>query len=179
VAIEYCRDFKVAVQAGGAQGVWPKELAKRFRTVYTFEPEPTNFQCLCHNCPEKNIIKMQAALGPNHSFPMELEFGKHGRRNMGAIKVSPAKDGPYPVINVDSLNLHACDFLQLDIEGMEPHAILGAQATIEECRPVIMVEDKGLSEEFGHLEGWAESWIPDMGYRLEKRLHRDIIFVPE
>lgn len=42
---------------------------------------------------------------------------------------------------LDSLKLEACDFLKLDIEGMEREAILGARKTIERFKPVLYVEN--------------------------------------
>jgi hypothetical protein len=62
----YCKGFKVAVQAGGNCGVWPAALSKRFEFVYTFEPDPVNFRCLCANAPYENVYKFNAALGKFH-----------------------------------------------------------------------------------------------------------------
>ncbi len=46
----HVRKFEVAVQAGGNCGLWPRELGQKFETVYTFEPDPVNFRCLCTTC---------------------------------------------------------------------------------------------------------------------------------
>jgi hypothetical protein len=49
--LEYCPNRRVAIQAGGACGVWPWRLAQEFETVITFEPDWVNFQCLSVNAP--------------------------------------------------------------------------------------------------------------------------------
>ncbi len=66
VAYKHCSKFDVAIQAGGNCGVWPKAMGEKFELVYTFEPDPMNFRCLCANAPAENIYKFNAALGPDN-----------------------------------------------------------------------------------------------------------------
>ena len=47
-ALNYTKQNKVCIQAGGNVGVWPKKLSTIFDVVYTFEPDPENFNCLAH-----------------------------------------------------------------------------------------------------------------------------------
>lgn len=161
----------VAIQAGGAQGVWANHLCTRFDIIYTFEPEPTNFACLCQNCEALNVIKMHAALGERRGT-IGMEYPE-GDRNMGACRIAP--NGAIPIMRIDDLCLSRCDFIQLDIEGMEPLAIEGARETIQRCRPVLMIEDKGLSEHYGHPRAWTDK-LP--GYKVVARPNRDVILVP-
>ncbi len=176
LALKHVAQFDVAVQAGGNCGVWPKRLGREFRTVYTFEPEPRNFYCLAHNCPEENIIKLQAAVGAYEESPMGIDFPA-GERNLGAARMW--EEGQYPVIAIDQLHLELCDLIQLDVEGYEPIAIMGAFRTIKRCRPVIMVEDKGLSDAYGYPKGWSENypWLSDLGYRVAEKAIRDVVLV--
>ena len=48
--------------------------------------------------------------------------------------------GHVPTIVIDSLNLTGCDLIQLDIEGYEYKALLGAKNTIQKYKPVLCVE---------------------------------------
>lgn len=171
IALRWCLGMGVVVQAGGAQGVWPKHLAALFDTVYTFEPEPLNFECLAYNCPEAHIHKFQAALGDRRK-PVSLTYPE-GVRNMGAVAVKG--DGDIPVIRIDDLALNRCDFIQLDIEGYEPEALKGATATISRFSPVVMVEDKGLSTRYGYKSGWSAAFLE--GYEVKGTINRDVLLV--
>lgn len=164
----------VVVQAGGNCGVWPKHLAKSFKMVYTFEAEPTNYECLVSNCNESNITTFWGALGASGTDSVGME-APEGDRNMGACRV----DGPgmIPCYRIDSLPLRACDFIQLDVEGYEYQVLLGAHSIIERFHPVIMVEDKGLSEKYHQPNGWSQQYMSKLGYVVAERLNRDIVYV--
>lgn len=171
--LPHCRGFDVAVQAGGNCGIWPHDLARKFRVVYTFEPDPVNFRCLCANVPNENVYKFNAALGAEHR-----QVGLALRPdNIGAHCV----DGPgdIPTLRIDDLGLHSCDLIYLDVEGYEIHALVGAQETIARTRPTVVVEDKGLTEKYGIAEGEAVAFLANrFGYKVKTKLHRDIVLVP-
>jgi hypothetical protein len=48
---------------------------------------------------------------------------------------------PVPVVTIDGLDLRACQFMKLDVEGMETEALRGAAKTIRRCRPFLYVEN--------------------------------------
>lgn len=164
----------IAVQAGGHWGVWAKFLAERFSMVYTFEPEHQAFHILEQNCFLcDNIIKMQACLGMGRG-PVGLNVGG---RNGGSSKVEGS--GEIPIVALDTLNLPELDLLYLDIEGFEPFALEGAQHTILRCKPVIALEMKGLSLNYGVSEDSILKGLDDLGYRHLTTRRRDRIFVPK
>lgn len=173
-AYGHCRGFDVAIQAGGNCGVWPASMGKTFRAVYTFEPDPINFRCLCANAPAENIFKFNAALG-NVRRPV----GLHRRpENVGAHQVDGY--GDIPTMRIDDLGLSTCDLIYLDIEGYELLALTAAHETIGRTRPVIVVEDKGMSERYGIPKGEVERWVCEtFGYRVAERVHRDVVMVPQ
>lgn len=122
-AIELCKKREVVVQASGNCGIWPRDLAKIFNMVYTFEPDITNFLCLNLNVPDKNVVRMQAALG-NARSPIGMDLKKE---NVGAHQVK--QHGLIPQIKIDDLCLPACDLIQLDVEGYEYFAIKPLKAS--------------------------------------------------
>lgn len=170
-AIKYCTKFNVAVQAGGNCGIFPRYLAKKFKYVYTFEPDSENFFCLVHNATAENIIKFQAAVGMKDHPPVGLVCD---RKNAGAYHVK--ESGVIPVISIDHLRLPACDLLQLDIEGYELFALKGAEETIRKYSPVIMIEHKKHAERYGAHPGDVIHFIKSLGYQERMAVRRDIIF---
>lgn len=177
MAYSVCKQFRGVVQAGGNCGVWPRALAKKFDVVYTYEPDADNFVCLSVNTAHlDNVIRMQAALGEHHEL---VDLVRSNPANCGAYHVNPDAVGIVPVVRIDDLAIDACDLIVLDIEGGELVALKGAANTIGFHRPVIMLEDKGLSERYGIAKGDATTWLANQfGYRLVGAVHRDIVLAP-
>jgi len=166
-----------AVQAGGCLGVFAKRLAREFRAVYVFEPS-TQFIDMTHNAPEKNIIRIQAALGheagmvnPVCSLPERKKILHGGMTHM-------ERGGIVPTMTLDSLELPHCDLLYLDIEGWEYWAILGAHRTIIRCRPVIVVEVNSAIERIGIAPDMLRQLIVSQGYKKHSQLRSDEVYVP-
>jgi FkbM family methyltransferase len=155
---QHLQNYNVVVQAGGNQGMYPRLLARRFKVVYTFEPDPLNFYCLANNCQEDNIVKMQAALGCN---PHLIKVNRQDMTNTGMHTVQPG--GWIPVLRVDDLGLPQLDCLLLDVEGYELNILKGAHETIKANRPVIVCENANFEIEshlwqYGYKEdGWSKS----------------------
>jgi FkbM family methyltransferase len=172
--LEYCPKRRGAIQAGGACGVWPDRLSQSFETVYTFEPDPINFNCLATNAP--GVIKFQCALADDFEGTY-LDRHETEKTNAGAAYCS-THTGPVPTIRIDNVfPFFACDLIQLDIEGYEATALRGARKTIDICKPTVVIEEKPLPQGGDHLAArrLLESW----GYRERERIHRDVIFTHE
>jgi len=182
IALNYCQAFRTVVQAGGACGIWPSYLSSRFETVITFEPDPINFRCLTRNTrDETNVIAFQAALGDKCSA-IALENPPSEDGNAGTWYVKPGKHGVIPMLPLDTVT--ACqevDLICLDVEGLETQVLKGARQTIENCLPIIMLEDKILpqNDELGTFKGEAVEWLrKEYNYRIVQEVHRDIILEP-
>lgn len=129
-------DYSVCVQAGGCMGMYPRLLSEMFGRVYTFEPDPHNFYCLTLNCQKDNIIKMQAALG-NESRLVSINLPEDNNRGTRTINENYKI---IPMLTIDSLQLDACGFIQLDVEYYELNVLRGALETVREYKPVITCE---------------------------------------
>lgn len=166
---------RTVIQAGGNVGVWAAKLAESgFRRVHTFEPDPANYACMERNLTADNVRMYFAALG-NEIGTVSMVRDED---NCGASFVKAGSD--VPVMRIDDLILDACDLICLDIEGYELHALQGAKRTIGKFRPVIVAEDKGLSERYAVPMGAVAKYLEDnFGYRIAKRIGRDLVLVPE
>lgn len=177
--VRRCRHRRVAVQAGGNLGIFPKYLAAYFETVYTFEPAHGPFQALCLNAREPNIIKMQAALGAVHVGVTMAQVRRDGKPDPHEGITHVAGPGVVPQLRVDDLALDVCDLLQLDLEGWELYALRGARETITRCRPVICVEVNKSLEFVGIAPEAVRQLIADCGYVQVERLESDDVWIPK
>jgi FkbM family methyltransferase len=167
---------RLCVQAGGNVGVYTALLADRFACVFSFEPGPENFRCLQRNLGDRqNVTLFNAALAEPGQTGVELTIYPE---NAGKARVSGV--GNIAATTIDDLALEACDLICLDIEGYEMQALRGAASTIRAHRPVIVIEDNGLSEAYGVPQGRTPQWLIDtFGYRIAARVGRDVILTPK
>lgn len=172
VAMRYVRGREAVVQAGGHCGIWPLWLSKKFERVYTFEPNPDNWECL-----QANIIKghgiyaVNACLGAE---PTGIRMKVNGK-NTGGHK-GTQEPGDTPVVTIDGLQLAACDLIVLDVEGMELPALKGAARTLDEFKPALMLEDRGHGDRYG-WGGRDElfGWLAERGYSVVASVAKDVV----
>lgn len=169
-ALVHVKDFDTCLQAGGNVGYWPIYLSDKFKKVYTFEPDEENYGCLRDNVDEDNVIMARAALGDERTVG-SLDGDP---RNCGAYQIDE-EGSDFDIITIDSLELTSLGLLCLDIEGYELKALQGGIETIKKYSPVIMLEDKGLSERYGSKKGAVETYLEEYGYEVVDRIHRDVI----
>jgi FkbM family methyltransferase len=168
------KNFDVCVCAGANQGMYVRFLAKKFQTVYAFEPDPLNFHCLVMNNQLDNVVKMNCALGETNGFCF---VERSGMENTGTFKVvAQTSDMPdlglmrVPILSLDSMNFNTLNFLQLDAEGFEINILRGAKETIKRCNPVITAENGktaqivSLMKELNYIEAGQSVadtiWLP-------------------
>ena len=170
---------KLCIQAGGNLGYFPIEFAKTFDKVITFEPDPTNFRCLVHNCIEDNIIKYQAALSDVSGSWVEIEIPDPAHVGLNQIKVSPNSIPAcqVPTMRIDDLDLTACDLIQLDLEGYEYYALLGAVETIKTYKPTLVLELTGHETKYGVAPNAIMEFLHAWGYTQVGQYHLDKVFV--
>ena len=152
-----CRQHRTAVQAGGNIGIWPRRMSEVFDRVYTFEPEPISRACLERNV-YKNVTVSACALGAMDGA-CSIE-----RLSLGSHRVIDGTD--VPVTTIDALNLTDVDLIQLDVEGYEWHALMGATATIIRCHPLIQVELRDFTRHYGHTDHSVRKLLTSLGYHL-------------
>lgn len=177
VVMPYVKSREIVVQAGGNCGLWPAVLAKAFRKVYTFEPDPVNFYCLVRNCQFPNVVKIQAALGAPDHAPIEMDGNP---QNCGGYFVRDTEDGFAPVLTIDTLHLTGVGLIYLDIEGFESYAIEGARETLMRDRPVLAIEQKKHGvERYGIKKPQLEAQIAGLGYVKATTVLNDHVYIPQ
>jgi len=163
------KDKKVAVQAGGNCGFVIRQLKQIFETIYTFEPTFSCFLALCMNIPDENVFKIQGCLGSEN----KLVGMAQPRTLVSANYVSG--EGIIPTFRIDDLNLNECSLIQLDIEGFEHDALMGAVETITKFHPLLCIERRW-GEERGFPEAVLDKQLADWGYVEVDRMYPDVYY---
>jgi FkbM family methyltransferase len=171
-----CKKNNLVIQAGGNAGLYPKLYSSLFSTVMTFEPDVRNFFCLCHNVDESNVFKFQTALG-NSTTPISISTNPlWDTENTGALKVAGL--GKIPQLTIDSLGI-APDLIHLDIEGFEGFALLGAEKTIKEHNPLIVLETNGSGDDYGWTQQKINELLISWGYNILENWEHDTVYKHE
>lgn len=178
--LRFVTNWDAACDAGAHVGTWTKPLAAKFARVIAVEPSPDTFEALQANMAAfgcTNVETLHAALGATPgTVEMALDSMHEKQKNTGARYV--ATGGAIPRITIDSLALPSLGFLKLDIEGSEPLALMGARATLERCRPIVIYENKGLWSRYGLKPDAVTHILSKAGYKRLAIVVRDDIWGP-
>ena len=136
--IPYIRSDQSVLDLGAFIGSHTVEYLKHAKSVMSFEPNPSAFECLKYNCPD--ALHVNVALGNKFCE----RYWTRIYPNCGASYLSdePTPDClTVPVMPLDSFELpkKIC-YMKIDVEGEEVAVLRGARDTIEEHRPVMCIE---------------------------------------
>lgn len=155
------------VQAGGCCGMYPWLLARMFKSVLTFEPDPHNFHCLVQNCATPQVRAFNCGLG---DIAVLSKMKPVPDYNVGNGHVDWEQEGDLPILPLDELHLPRLDALLLDAESSEERIIIGALMTIDNCQPKLV-----MAETITHL---MVKYLHDAGYDLQPKAGYDHHFLP-
>lgn len=155
----------VAIEVGSNIGSLTVPMAKLAGTVFAFEPQPQNYQLLLKNIIENgladNVIACSIALGAKTTRTKMPNLANLDHCNYGSVEIG---DGEYdvPVETIDRMIgvTENINFIKIDSEGSELGVLIGAEKTIERCKPVMYIENDR-KEKSDALVGW----LIDHGYR--------------
>ena len=125
-------------------------------SIYSFEMQSIIYELLKKNIAINHLQNVQAfncaigesiemvtiadtiADGPNKNEKYAYNKGKE--YNFGGVSLGSGQQ-EILMITIDSLQLEACDFIKIDVEGFEYFVIKGASQTIQKYKPVIFYEE--------------------------------------
>ena len=168
-ALNYCNNFRTAIDIGAHIGMISNQLSKRFETVESFEIDTDVFECLKQNmssrCSNVNI----------HNFGIgdtEKEVDLRKTAKTFSTHVVHNSIGDYKVKSLDQLHLNNIDFIKIDAEGFEPLIIKGGMETITKNIPVILYERKEHPKRYGYSRDSVLDILEPFGYKMLKKLGR-------
>jgi FkbM family methyltransferase len=133
-----------ALDIGGNIGNHALFFARLFRTVHSFEPNPTTYELLCFNARwVRNVQTHAVGLGDERGSFDLFEITE----NIGGSSIREGDRSIQPVVQIQVERLDDLDmatdalcFVKIDVEGFEPRVLRGAERTICKCQPLIMLE---------------------------------------
>jgi len=157
-AVKKCKTKRRAIDIGAHLGVMSIRLAKEFDVVESFEPLFGEY--LEINTKGKVNIHPYA-LGSKEKAKMTMRVGQYhsGMSNIVEDDVRETTQ-TYKDINLttlDSFNFTDVDLIKIDAEYYEWPALKGAQKTIENNRPVIMIEVHNEYKDRNHIFTYLDS----------------------
>ncbi len=124
-------------------------------TVHAFEPQRRLFTMLAGNVALNGLewaVCHQEAVGESSGEirlpplpPSDTSFNYSAVSLVANSLPRQVKkaDERVPLVTLDALDLNNCAVIKLDVEGMEPSVLMGAQHLIKGCQPVLYVEIGG------------------------------------
>ncbi|MCP3950902.1 MAG: FkbM family methyltransferase [Desulfobacterales bacterium] len=113
--------------------------------VLAFEPQRVLFQMLCANMALNNHTTAycyHAVVGDRPGTLVVPELDYSTENNFAGLALGDYQAGErVRMLTVDSLDLQRCDFMKIDVEGMELDVLKGAQKTITRFKPALYVEN--------------------------------------
>jgi FkbM family methyltransferase len=177
------------VHAGTFFGDFLPAISKGVSTsskIWAFEPNPENYRCARITLEINdlnNIVLTNAGLGAKREVLLLQTTDENGRALGGASRVigkesNKATQGTIvQIVTIDDTvgNDRNVSIIQLDVEGHEKEALLGALKTIKRCLPIIILEVLPNSTLLGSV--WFAENITGLGYRKISNLHDNVVFI--
>ncbi len=181
--MQFVPQKEVMIQAGGNMGWFTKIYAAHFQRVYVFEPDNINFLCLTLNNPQRHVMKYQACIGNERNL-VTVTFREHdrgknhvaGSQDIIKLNKKGGIEDKIPTLLIDDLNLDACSYIHLDIEGFEWFALSGAEKTIKKYLPIIAVEEAGHGLRYNKPFPEVEKYLAQFGYKVIDRYRHEAVF---
>ena len=144
------KSVKTAVHAGAFFGDMLHTLSRFAARVHAFEPVLENYVLAKLNAMRwqlPNVLLMNAGLSDTNGIAFMRTFDRFGRFAGGASTLLPAgtkpneSTEPVTILRLDDQPITDLAIIQLDVEGHELRALMGATSLIERWRPILMLED--------------------------------------
>jgi len=144
--------------------------------VLAFEPQRVLYQMLCANMAlnnHTNTYCYHAVVGDRIATMVVPELDYAIENNFAGLALGAYQHGEkVRMLTIDSLDLQRCDFMKIDVEGMELDVLKGARETIARFNPALYVENDREEKSAALIE-----YIRSLDYDLY--WHRPPLFNPD
>lgn len=172
-AVKICEKRRYCIDIGANVGLWSCDLVKEFNHVIAFEPVRDFRKCFVKNVKLKNYTLYDNALGKEEtSINMNIVTG-----NTGHSHVDPTSygNGEISMKTLDSFNFKDIDMIKIDVEGFEEQILLGAQQTIENNFPILVIEQQKHEYQDDMKDLSSIKLLNKWGYEVVEQYNKDWI----
>jgi FkbM family methyltransferase len=128
----------------GTHTLWFANKVGEDGLVLAFEPQRLIFQTLCANMAINSIQNVDCkhmGVGSAQKLVDVPPLDPTVPNNFGALSIKNQTVGDKVAIcKIDDIGLPRCDFIKIDVEGMEPEVLMGGLNTIMKLRPYLYME---------------------------------------
>lgn len=167
---------KLAIDVGGNLGLWSRVMCLDFDRVEAFEPVSQYCDYFRKNAPKANLHEVALS---DEDMVITMACATDGSCGDTAPMVSKRREKPLQEVAttlLDSYGFTDVGFIKIDCEGYELHVLQGAEHTILDSKPVIIVEQKpGKGKKYGYKDTAAVSYLESLGMRVYKEISGDYI----
>ena len=170
----YLKNNNFAIDVGANVGLWTKDMSEEFTFVWAIEPVEDFRQCLQKNIFNNNVDIKPFALGAENTvIDMIITEENTGHSH---VDIDSLGKGTIPMHRLDDLNIPPLDYIKIDCEGYELNVLKGAEQTIKEHKPIIVIEQK-FHKDVGHVDdGEAVTLLRSFRARQLDKVRNDPIF---
>lgn len=170
---------KLCVDVGAHVGIATIDFASQFSEVTAFEPIQETYECLKKNVEERKLWNVSLYnSGISHEDGLMVGFIVHeGNTGYTEPVIVDVPFGPIlkPTMTLDTvLNGAKPDLIKVDVEGFEPLVVKGALKTINKCKPVIILEQKGIGFSKADPHAAVRTLI-EAGYKVVGQESHDVV----
>ena len=167
---------RTAIDVGGNLGLWSRVMCLDFTNVNAFEPVTDYCEYFKKNAPD--AILHNVALS-DEEMVITMACATDGSCGDTAPQVSKRKEKALQDVTtvlLDSYGFTEVDFIKIDCEGYELHVLRGAEQTIMDNKPVIIVEQKpGKGKKYGYADDAAVKYLKSLGMKVHQIISGDYI----
>ncbi len=138
----------VVIEVGaniGAHTLFLAQHVGRKGVVLAYEPQRILFQTLCANMALNSVPNaacLHQAVGSVPGIIIVPAIDYRFEYNFGGLALGDFEAGErVRIVTLDSCSLARCDFLKVDVEGMEQAVLEGAVEMIKRLQPILYVEN--------------------------------------
>jgi FkbM family methyltransferase len=158
----------MALDIGANIGNHSRVFAQRFAAVHAFEPNPPTLELLRFNTRgAANVAVHGHGLGDRPgTFDLVEDPANMGGSSMAAQTVPGGSVVRVRVERLDDLDINTSRlcFIKIDVEGFEPAVLRGAERTLREAQPLIVLEQH--TREFSNGSTPSIDLLLAHGYRF-------------
>jgi FkbM family methyltransferase len=191
-ALKFVTNFRTAVDIGAHVGISVHQWAPLFEHVHAFEPMVDHFECLTLNTATLGNVSRHNCAMSNQSAMLKGAY--RTMKNSGsfqlvddefvAVNHKKARIYDIPSKRLDEFKLDNVDMIKIDVEGWEFEVLKGAEQTIRQSKPVLMVEyTHGGGKENKSMHSYDVNeyleFIENLNYKLVRSAGDDSIYIPK